>query len=115
MRGAVEAARREHQRRVRLFGRVEELLERLVGLFGIHQEQHRIGDEPRQRDEVGTVGFHRAAEQLVDFGVTGDAGVVRQQRIAVGLGRSDNLRADLTGGAGLGFDHDRLLEDRLHR
>ena len=40
-------------------------------------------------------------------------GDVREQRIAVGLGAGDDLRADLAGGAGLGLDHHRLLEDRL--
>ena len=36
------------------------------------------------------------------------------KRVSVGLGGGDELRADLSGGAGLGLDHDRLLEDRLH-
>ena len=35
------------------------------------------------------------------------------RRVAVGLGGGGDLRADLSGGAGLGVDHDRLLEDRL--
>jgi hypothetical protein len=39
---------------------------------------------------------------------------MRQQRISVGLGGGGDLRADLPGGTGLGFDHDRLLEDRFH-
>ena len=95
-------------------GAVDELLQRLVGLLVIDQQQDRIRDQARQRDEVGAGDFDRTAEQLVDLGVTGDAGVVRQQGVAVRLGGGGELRADLSGGAGLGLDHDRLLEDRLH-
>ena len=114
MRGAVEPARAEYDRVGMRLGGVDELFQRLVGLLVVDQEQHRVGDEARQRDEIRALGLHRAAEQLVDLGVAGNAGVVGQQRVAVRLGGGDHLRADLTGRAGLGLDHHRLLEDRLH-
>ena len=110
---AVEPARAEDQR-VRIgLGAVDELLERLVGLLVIDQQQDQIRDQARDRNEVGAGGLGRTAEQLVDLGVAGDAGVVRQQGVSVGLGGGGDLRADLSGGAGLGLDQDRLLEDRL--
>ena len=62
------------------------------------------------------VNFDRPAEQLVDLGEAGDRDDVNQQRVAVGLGGGGELGAHLAGGAGLGLDHDRLLEERLqHR
>ena len=56
---------------------------------------------------------------LVNFGVRSNSlstsakpesdGDVDEQRIAVGLGAGDELRADLAGGAGLGLDHEGCL------
>ena len=113
---AVEPARAEHQLAGIGLGEVDELLQRLERLLIVDQQQHRIGDQARQRNEIGAAGLGWPAEQLVDLGVSGNAGVVRQQGVAVGLGGSGDLRADLSGGAGLCLDHHRLLEDRLeHR
>jgi hypothetical protein len=39
---------------------------------------------------------------------------MRKQRVSVRLGAGDDLRPDLTGGAGLGLDDHWLLQDRLH-
>ena len=61
------------------------------------------------------VVFGWPAEQLVDLGVAGKPVVVREQRVAVRLGGGGDLRADRAGGAGLGLDHDRLLEHRFER
>ena len=55
------------------------------------------------------------AEQLVHLGEAGDRYDMREQRVAVGLGAGGELRADRAGRAGLGLDHDRLLEDGLKR
>ena len=38
-----------------------------------------------------------------------------EQRVAVRLRAGDELRADRAGGAGLGLDQRRLLEERLDR
>src|SRR5882762_3162199 len=95
-------------------GAVDELLERLVRLLVIDQEQDWIRDQTRERNEIGAGGFDRTAEQFVNLGVSGDPGVVRQQSVSVRLGGGYDLRADLSGGTGLGFNHDWLLEDRLH-
>ena len=115
MRRAIEAARTEDERvRIR-FGAGDVLLQRLVGLRLVDEEQDRIGDDACERNEMGTGDLDGTDEQLVDLGVAGDPRVVRQQGVSVGLGRGGKLRAHLARGAGLGFDHDRLLEDRLHR
>src|SRR5665647_2428864 len=110
---AVETAGAVDDRFGPLLGVVEEVLERLVGLLFVDHQQDRVGGEAGERNEIGTRGFRLPSEQLVDFGVTGDAVVVRQDRITIRLGVGGDLRADLTAGAGLGFDHDRLLEDRF--
>src|SRR5262249_44362359 len=111
---AVKPARTEDERvRMRL-GSGDELAQRLVGLLVVDEKQDRLRNQACERNEVGAGDLGRTAKQLVDLGVTGDPGVVRQQRIAVGLGGGDELGADLPRGAGLGLDHDRLLEDRLH-
>ena len=59
------------------------------------------------------VNFDRTSEQPIDLGEAGDRDDVDQQRVAVRLGAGGDLRADLAGGAGLGLDHARLLDDRL--
>ena len=59
------------------------------------------------------VNFDRPPEQAVDLGEAGDRDDVDQQRVAVRLGGGGELRADLAGGAGLGLDHARLLDQRL--
>ena len=61
-------------------------------------------------------GLDRPAEQLVDLGEAGERHDMHQDGVAVGLGGGRELRADLAGGAGLGLDHHRLLDQRLqHR
>ncbi len=112
---AVESARTEHQRRRLRLRAVEELLQGLVGLPVVDQQQDRVGDQPGERDEVGARCLDRTAEQLVDLGVTRNSVVVRQQSVAVRLGRGGELRADLPGRTGLGFDQHRLLQNRFHR
>ena len=96
-----------------LLGVVDQLLERLVGLLVVDDQHHRAFGEARDRDEVGARELGRAAEQLVDLGETRDRDDVHEQRVAVGLGGGGELGADLAGGAGLGLDHHRLLEERL--
>src|SRR5215468_5221109 len=95
-------------------GSRDELAERLGRLLVVDEEQDRLRNQAREWNKVGAGNLGRTAKELVDLGVTGDPGVVRQQRVAVGLGGGDELGADLPGGAGLGLDHHRLLEDRLH-
>jgi hypothetical protein len=114
MAGAVKAARAEQDRVGTLPGVIDEVLHGLVRLLVVDQQRDRIGHDARERDEVGARGLGRTVEQLIHLGVTGDAGVVRQQRVAVRLGAGSDLRADLAGGAGLGLDHHRLLQQRLH-
>ncbi len=111
---AIKSGRTEDDFVRPLLGVVDEVLQRLVGLLVVDQEHARVGDEARDRDEIGAGEFQRAAEQLVDFGEAGDRGDVQEQRVAVGLGAGGDLRADRAGGAGLGFDHARLLDHRLH-
>ena len=113
MQRAVEAGRAHHDA-VRLgFRGVDELLQRLVGLLVVDHDDHRVGDEARDRDEIGAGEFRRAAEQLVDLGKARDRRDVGEQRVAVGLGIRGELRADRAGRAGLGLDHHRLLDHRL--
>ena len=88
---------------------------RLVGLLVVDQEQDRIGDQSRQRNEIGAGGLRLPAEQLVDLFVAGNSVIVRKQRIAVRLGIGADLRPDLSAGTGFGFDHHRLFDDRLQR
>ena len=95
-------------------GAGNELLQRFVGLLVVYEQQHWIGHQARERNEVGAGDLGGAAEQFVDLGVAGNPCVVREQGIAVGLGGGDELGADLARRAGLGLHHDRLLQDRLH-
>jgi hypothetical protein len=112
---AIEAAGTVDDLPRALLGVGDELFERLVGLLIVDQEEDRIGRQPRQRNEVGAGGLGLPAEQVVNFGVAGESIVVREQGVAVRLGAGGKLRADRAGGAGLGFDHDRLLEDGFER
>ena len=61
------------------------------------------------------VNFGVAAEQLVDRREAGNRHDVGEQRVAVGLGGRDKMRADRACRAGFVFEHDRLLEDGLER
>src|SRR4029077_6164076 len=96
---AIEPARTEHERvRMRLGSR-DELAQRLVRLLVVDEEQDRVRNQAREWNEVGAGNLGWTAKQLVDLGVTGDPGVVRQQRIAIRLGGGDELGTDLSGGA----------------
>jgi hypothetical protein len=107
-------ARRAEDDFVRPFlGVVDQVLEGLIGLLIIDDQHARIGHEARERDEVGIGEFRLPAEQPVDFGEAGNRGQMREQRIAVRLSIGSELRANLAGRAGLGFDHHRLLHHRL--
>ena len=115
MRRAVKSARTEHQRvRLRLCA-VEKLFQCLVGLPVVDQQQDRVGDQPGERDEVAARCLDRTAKQLVDLGVARNSVVVREQSVAVRLGRGGELRADLPGRTGLRLDQHRLLQDRFQR
>ena len=81
----------------------------------IDEHQDRVGNQPRQRNEIGAGGLGLSSEQLVDFLIAGNPVVMREQRIAVRFGIGADLRADLTAGARFGLDHDRLSDDRLER
>ena len=94
-------------------GVVDQFLQRLVGLLVVDHEHHRPSLKRAIGMKSARVNLGCAAEQLVDLGEARDRGDVREQRVAVGLGVGGELRADRAGGAGLGLDHDRLLEDRL--
>ena len=110
---AIQSARTEHQRLRPLFDVVEQFLGGFVRLLIIDEKHYRVGHDSRQRDEIGAGGFEWSSEKLVDFCVTGNSGVVRQQRVTVGLRAGDDLCADLAAGTRFGFDDDRLFEDRL--
>jgi hypothetical protein len=60
--------------------------------------------------EIGTRSFSGIVGKLgVNPGIDGDrTGLPEQERIAVGLGVLDDLRADDAAGAAAVFDHDRL-------
>ena len=116
MQRAVESRGREDQLLGPFRGVLGEFLQGLVGLLVVDQEHAGIGDETRDRNEVGAGEFRLPPEQLVDLGEARDRDDVEQQRVAVGLGGGGELRSDRAGGARLGLDHHRLLEDRLeHR
>ena len=113
---AVEAGRAEDDLVRPLLGVVDQILQRLVRRLVVDHEHHRAFGEARDRDEIGAGELRLAAEQLVHLGKAGDRNDVDEQRVAVGLGAGGKLRADRAGGAGLGLDHHRLLDDRLeHR
>src|SRR5262249_11909404 len=100
----IEPARAEDESVGMCLGAVDELLQRPIRLLVVDEEQNRIRDDARERDEVGAAGLDRTAEQSVDLGVTGDAGIVRQQRVTVRLGGGHYLRADLSRRPRLGLD-----------
>ena len=106
---AIESARTEHQRVGTLFNVVDKFFRSFVRLLIVDQERNRVGDDPRQRYKIGARRFHGTIEQLVDLRITGNAGVMRKQRVSVRLGAGDHLRPDLTGSAGLGLDDHWLL------
>jgi hypothetical protein len=116
MERAVEARGAEDQLVRPLLGVGNELLERLVRLRVVDDQNHRVGDEARDRNEIIARELDRPAKQLVDLGEAGDRHDMHEQRIAVGLGVGRELAADLARGAGLGLDDERLLQNRLeHR
>ena len=61
------------------------------------------------------VNFGCAAEQFIDCREAGNRHDVGEQRVAVGLGGGDILRADCASRSGLVFEHDWLLENGLKR
>src|SRR5262245_42076141 len=95
---AVKSTRAVNDRFGPLFGIVDEVLQRLIGLLIIDKHQHRIGNQSGQWDEIGTGGFRLPPEKLVDLFIAGESVVVRQQRIAIRLCISGNLSANLTSG-----------------
>ena len=111
---AVKSRRAEHDFVWAFLGVLHEIFEFLIGLLIIDDQHAWIGDESRDRDEVGACELWCAPEQFVDFGETGDRSDVQKQRIAVWLRIGDELRADRARGAGFGFDHHRFLHHRLH-
>ena len=100
-----------HRARLAL-GECNELLQRLHGQVGVHDEDVGIGGRHGDRREV----LHRVVGQcLVDGGIDRDrAGLAEQQRVAVGLGLGHDV--GLQGGdasrGGLGLGHDLGAEDR---
>src|ERR1700750_1977131 len=90
---AVEARGAEDDFVRPFLGVIDQVFETLVGLLIIDDQDSRSGYQGRDRDEVGAGELWRASEEFVDFGKTGDRGEVEKQRIAVGLGIGDVLRA----------------------
>ena len=115
VRGAVEARRAEDQLVGIGLGILHQLLERLVGQLGVDDHHDRIGDDARERDEIGIGELRLAAEQLVHRGEAGDRDQMRQQGIPVRLCRHDELRTDRACRTGLVLENERLLEHRLQR
>jgi hypothetical protein len=68
-----------------------------VRLLIVDDEHARVGDEARDRDEVGIGELDLPAEQLVDFGEPRNRYHMNEQRVAVGPGAGGNLGADLAG------------------
>jgi len=64
---AVKARRTEDDLVRPLLGVLGEIFERLIRLLIVDQQHARIGDEARDRNEIGAGEFHRPAEQLVDL------------------------------------------------
>jgi hypothetical protein len=110
---AIEAGGAEHDLVRPLLGVVDEVLERLVRRLVVDDERHRTFGKTRDRDEIRARELGRPSEQLVHALEAGNRNNVDEQRVAVGLRVGGELRADLACGAGLGFDHDRLLDQRL--
>ena len=112
---SVQAAGTVNDRLRPLLGVVEQVLERLVRLLVIDEHQDGIGHQSGQRDEIGAGGFGLSSEKLVDFFVTGNSVVVRQQRVTIGLRAGADLCADLASGTRFGFDDNRLFDHRFKR
>ena len=58
---AIEPARTVDDGLRALFGVVDQILEGLVRLLFIDDHENRVGDQPRQRNEIGACGFRLAA------------------------------------------------------
>ena len=67
---AIETARAVKNRIGALLGGVDEVLQRFVWLLVVDQQHDRVGDQARERNEIGAGGLGRAVEQLVHLGVT---------------------------------------------
>jgi hypothetical protein len=114
MQRAVETRRRKDDAVGALLGVGDQFLQILVGLLVVDHQHHRTFGETRNRDKVGAREFGLAPEQLVDGCKAGNRRQVGDQGITIRLCTGSELRAHGSCSPGFGFDHQRLLQQRLH-
>jgi hypothetical protein len=113
--GAVVAGRAERDLAGSLLGVGDQVRQRIVGRCAQHREHARIGQHPRDRDELIKLVQRPAVEQAIRFRQDHDRGERHQQRVAVGLRPRRRRIADRATGALPIVDHDRTPEDFLQR
>jgi hypothetical protein len=113
--GAVVAGRAERDLAGSLLGVGDQVRQRIVGRCAQHREHARIGQHPRDRDELIKLVQRPAVEQAIRFRQDHDRGERHQQRVAVGLRPRRRRIADRATGALPIVDHDRTSDDFLQR
>jgi hypothetical protein len=114
MQRAVETRRRKDNAVWALLGVLDQLFQVLIGLLVVDDQHHRTIGEARNRDKIGAREFGLAPEQLVHGCKAGKRWQVGDQGITVRLCTGRELRAHRACSSGFGFDHERLLQQRLH-